>query len=152
MPKLGWLRLQSSHLVEMMSIAPGWFRAQRTHQRRRAPGLVPRVRSHCRFRSRGTEYVSESGMKWISGGTKRQCDRALIVPKLGCVSRQSSQRAELMSWAAGWFRRAQPAHLLGRAGYLIAPCSPPHKNKTEQDHTTEENCLLRCVWSFRGHL
>jgi hypothetical protein len=24
-----------------------------------------RVRSNCRFRKRGTEYVSESGMKWM---------------------------------------------------------------------------------------
>jgi hypothetical protein len=36
-----------------------------------------RVRSHCRFRNRGTEYASEYGMKWMSGCTKRQCDRAL---------------------------------------------------------------------------
>jgi hypothetical protein len=37
----------------------------------------PRVRSHRRFRNRGTEYVSESGMKWMSGRTKRHCGRAL---------------------------------------------------------------------------
>ena len=37
--------------------------------------LLPRVRSHCRFRNRGTEYVSESGMKLMSGRTKRQCMR-----------------------------------------------------------------------------
>jgi hypothetical protein len=36
-----------------------------------------RVRSHCRCRNRGTEYVSESGVKWFSGSTERQCDRAL---------------------------------------------------------------------------
>ena len=42
-------------------------------------GGVLRVRSHHRFRNRGTDYVSESGMKWMSGGTKRQCDRALGV-------------------------------------------------------------------------
>jgi hypothetical protein len=35
-----------------------------------------RVRSHCRFRNRSTEYVSEYGMKWMGGSTKRQCDRA----------------------------------------------------------------------------
>jgi hypothetical protein len=34
-----------------------------------------RVWSHCRFR---TGYVRESGMKWMSGGAKRQCDRALL--------------------------------------------------------------------------
>jgi hypothetical protein len=36
-----------------------------------------RVRSHCRFRERGIDYTSEYGIKWMSGGTKRQCDRAL---------------------------------------------------------------------------
>jgi hypothetical protein len=36
-----------------------------------------RVRSHCRFRNRGTDYLSESGIEWMSGSTKRQCDRAL---------------------------------------------------------------------------
>jgi hypothetical protein len=36
----------------------------------------PRVRSHCRFRNRVTEHVSESGIKWMWGLTKRQCDRA----------------------------------------------------------------------------
>jgi hypothetical protein len=34
-----------------------------------------RVRSHCRFRNTGAEYVSESGVKWTSGSTKRQCDQ-----------------------------------------------------------------------------
>jgi hypothetical protein len=27
--------------------------------------------------SRGTEYVRDSGAEWMSGGAKRQCDRAL---------------------------------------------------------------------------
>ena len=37
----------------------------------------------CRFRNRGVEYVSgcgivdHSGLKWMSGGAKLQCDRAL---------------------------------------------------------------------------
>ena len=41
------------------------------------PQNAPGFRSHCRFRNRGTEYVSKSGMKWMSGGAKRQCGRAL---------------------------------------------------------------------------
>jgi hypothetical protein len=41
----------------------------------------PRVRSHCRFSNRGTEYVSESGMKWVSGSAKQECDRALSRPR-----------------------------------------------------------------------
>jgi hypothetical protein len=44
----------------------------------RQVGALARVRSHRRFRNRGTEYVSESGIEWMSGGTKRQCDRALV--------------------------------------------------------------------------
>jgi hypothetical protein len=35
------------------------------------------VRSHCHFNNRGTEYLSESGMKCTSSSAKRQCDRAL---------------------------------------------------------------------------
>ena len=45
-------------------------------RRRCAPG----VRSQCRVRDRGTEYVSESGIKWM---TKRQRDRALCAPLAG---------------------------------------------------------------------
>jgi hypothetical protein len=41
-------------------------------------GEVTRVRSHCHFRNRGADSLSESGIKWMSGGTKRQCDRALM--------------------------------------------------------------------------
>jgi hypothetical protein len=44
------------------------------------PQPPPRVRSHCCFRKRGAECVSESGMEWMSGSTKRQCDRALPPP------------------------------------------------------------------------
>jgi hypothetical protein len=39
------------------------------------------VRSHCRFRNRGTLSVSRSGIKWRGGGTKRQRDRALDPPR-----------------------------------------------------------------------
>ena len=41
---------------------------------------LPRVRSHCRFINRGTDPLSKSGIKWMSGSTKRQCDRALGLP------------------------------------------------------------------------
>jgi hypothetical protein len=40
-----------------------------------------RARSNCR--NRGTDYISESGMKWISGGARRQCDRALARRRRG---------------------------------------------------------------------
>ena len=52
--------------------------SSRTRAARRRP--APRVRSHCRFRKRGTKYFSESGAKWINGRTKRQCDRARTAP------------------------------------------------------------------------
>jgi hypothetical protein len=42
--------------------------------------VEPRVQSHRRFRNRRTEYISESGVKWMSRSAKRQCDRALAVP------------------------------------------------------------------------
>jgi hypothetical protein len=50
----------------------------------------PRVRSHCRFRSRGTDCVSESGMKRMSGGAKRRCDRARSRPASRACRRSSS--------------------------------------------------------------
>jgi hypothetical protein len=49
-----------------------------------ALSLGTRIRSHCRFRNSGTEYDRESGMKWMRGGTKRQCDRALSWPVTIC--------------------------------------------------------------------
>jgi hypothetical protein len=45
------------------------------------PRAPPRGRSHFRFRNRGTDYTSESGINWMSCGTKRQCDRALTPPR-----------------------------------------------------------------------
>ena len=36
---------------------------------------VQEARSHGRFRTRTTESLSEFGMKRVSGGLKRQCDR-----------------------------------------------------------------------------
>ena len=41
----------------------------------------PGVRSPCHFRNRGTDYTSESGIKRMSGGAKRQCDRAPPRPR-----------------------------------------------------------------------
>jgi hypothetical protein len=34
-----------------------------------------RARPHCRFKNRGTEYVSDSGIKWMGSSTKRQGGR-----------------------------------------------------------------------------
>ena len=40
----------------------------------------PRVRPHRRFKNRGTKSLSKCGMKWMSGGAKRPCDRAVHAP------------------------------------------------------------------------
>jgi hypothetical protein len=40
-----------------------------------------RVRSHCRFRKRGTVSLSEFCIKMTSGRTKRQCDSTLPPPQ-----------------------------------------------------------------------
>jgi hypothetical protein len=42
---------------------------------------APRVRSHRRVRKSGTEHVSGSGMRWVSRGAERRCDRALCAPQ-----------------------------------------------------------------------
>jgi hypothetical protein len=34
--------------------------------------------SHRRFRNRGTEYVSDYGMKWMSGSTKQPPDDVVV--------------------------------------------------------------------------
>jgi hypothetical protein len=34
-------------------------------------------RSHRRFIKKGTKYLSESGVAWMSGNTQRRCDRTL---------------------------------------------------------------------------
>jgi hypothetical protein len=34
-----------------------------------------RVRSHCRFRNRGTEYVSKCGIKRMGGSTRRRAQQ-----------------------------------------------------------------------------
>jgi hypothetical protein len=52
------------------------------------------VRSHCRFRNTGTEYVSESGVRRMSGSTKRQCNRALAPPARAAAS-SAGRRARL---------------------------------------------------------
>jgi hypothetical protein len=54
----------------------------------------PGVRSHCRFRQRGTADHSESGMKWMGGCTKRQRDRAAGITTPD-ASRQSTETFRL---------------------------------------------------------
>jgi hypothetical protein len=42
-----------------------------------AAGALSRGRWHCRFRYSDTSSVSKSGIIWMSGSPKRQCNRAL---------------------------------------------------------------------------
>ena len=71
-------------------------------------GSRPRVRSHCRFRNRGTEYVSDSGMKRMSGGTKRPCGRVLCRPRPARTGRPL-EVAATGSWQGGLRRAPAPA-------------------------------------------
>jgi hypothetical protein len=72
----------------------------------------PRVRSHCRFRNRSTEYVRKFDMKWISGSTKRQCDRARTPPRR--IGTPGSSRP----WARVWCDNSRSAREGG--GALVA--------------------------------
>ena len=73
----------------------------------------PRVRSHCRFRDRGTEYGNKSGIKWMSGGTKRQCDRALRSATTAPLQQHSSA-----TQFGGTIQQHNPAaHATGHAGH-----------------------------------
>jgi hypothetical protein len=65
------------------------------------PPPPPRVRSHCRSRKRGADYLSEYDAPWMSSDTKRPCDRTLPPPPPppppptpgDCTTRRSVQRA-----------------------------------------------------------
>jgi hypothetical protein len=81
---------------------------------------VPGVRSHRRFRKRGTEYVSESGMERMGGSTKRQCDRALPVP---CAYRPAAHSTQSVA-----------SSLPAAAAYL--PASQPMQCAREEDPAT----------------
>jgi hypothetical protein len=99
----GSQRRQHARLPLVESIAPAALRLLL----RRGLGLRARgggsegaaragVRSHCRFRNRGTEYISKYGMKRTNGCTKRQRDRALARPQL----RQAGEAGEARAAAA----------------------------------------------------
>ena len=98
---------------------------------------VPRVRSYCHFRNRYTEYVSYSGMKWMSGGAKRQCDRALAAlspgdwirvarPKSDSLSRRrssSSRLLVLMSRCTKPCRQFRAVQTTGQLLYTVPNCA-----------------------------
>jgi hypothetical protein len=62
-------------------------RGPRGHSGGAEAGSGRRVRSHCRFRNRGTEYVSESGMERMSGGARPSPQRAAGGPDGGLEER-----------------------------------------------------------------
>jgi hypothetical protein len=73
---------------------------------RRGAAAVPRreggVRLHYRFRNRGANCLSESGMKWMSGISKRQCDQT---PRTGRAVRGLRARASRSLRRAGKVKR-----------------------------------------------
>jgi hypothetical protein len=83
----------------------------------------PRVRSHRWFRNRGTNCVSESAIEWMSGSTKRQCDRAQCRPRRGSARHpprtpagptRAGASASLTSAQAGNRRKGPLSALLSR--------------------------------------
>jgi hypothetical protein len=66
-----------------------------------------RVRSHCRFRKRGTACLRESGIKWMNSSAKRRCDRTL---RTGRESSNDDAVANLLTVQArpGRFRARTP--------------------------------------------
>ena len=109
-----------------------------------------RARSHCRFRSRGTDSVNEYGMKWMGASTKRQCGRALgthVYPdraeqldermlvggrrqrSIGRLARETCQVGpEDASWQLQLIqlhKRLKLAQLLGQLGVFLTWCSTP---------------------------
>jgi hypothetical protein len=80
----GILYINENGVTKNGGAAPGWagrpLVQQGRHALRRQRLAPPRFRPHCHFRNRGTEYVSESSIKQISGSTKRHCNRALAPP------------------------------------------------------------------------
>ena len=72
------------------------------------------VRSRCRFRNRGTDSLSEYGMKWMSGGTRRQCDRTLSAGPAAELAAAAQLEAGRRS------ANAAAAALLGRPGRHLA--------------------------------
>ena len=66
---------------------------------------MPRVRSHCRFRNRGTEYVGNSGVKWMGSNIKRPCNRSspgVAAALVQLVAREVTGVAANVRVAGGW--------------------------------------------------
>jgi hypothetical protein len=92
---------------------------ERIVEEARARGAArPRVRSHCRFTQRGAGYGGKSGMKWMSGSTKRQCDRALSRPSPSPNPPEPSEPPEPQ-------RAGPPPPLPPTAGPSSSSSSPP---------------------------
>jgi hypothetical protein len=85
--------------------------APRGQPRLQAP---PRVRSHCHFRKRGTEYVSGSGMKWMSRWYKATMRPSPSATACACVHARAGQQLLRHRLAAG--RPVPKRHRSSRLG------------------------------------
>ena len=106
-------------------------------------GVVPhgghhRVRSHCRFRNRVTDSLSEYGMKWMSGSTKRQCDRTLGDQRAGLNEEPVPLGPDVLE---------AEHHALRREGLRGPEVRPP---KTNQNQNKQKNArtLAPALCSF----
>jgi hypothetical protein len=99
----------------------------------RSRRCAARVRPHCRFRNRGTEYVSDSGAKWMSSSTRRQCDRAL------CAAPRPQAEAGDGLTRCGHSRRRSSA--LGRRASLARRRAhrPARRNPTPRAPPTRDS-------------
>jgi hypothetical protein len=96
--------------------AAGWPTEARVVELERAG---PGVRSHCRFRRRGSEYVRESGITRVCGGAKRPCDRARSSRDPTARSQRSS-RPECCWLRSSFASRRPPSQPLGGGGLSSA--------------------------------
>jgi hypothetical protein len=83
--------LHVGHGVDLRQLSCQPWRT--THQLLKVQRGGARVRSHRRFRNRGTEYVSEAGVKWMSSRAKRQCRQPQVAPTCGSASSGPSDPA-----------------------------------------------------------
>jgi hypothetical protein len=58
--------------------------------------VVPRDESDCHCRKTATEYDRKPGIKWLRCTAKRQCDRALVVPRCGGEGQDEGQSREMI--------------------------------------------------------
>ena len=58
--------------------------------------------------NRGADYLTESDMKWMSGGTKPQCDRALVAPHRRGGAQADERRPRVVLDGVAGHKRREP--------------------------------------------